>query len=963
MKRALIVDDKDENLYLLRVLLQSNGWDVHEAHHGAEALIKARQRRPNLIVSDLLMPIMDGYTLLRYLRADQTLSDVPFIVYTATYGEPADERLAMEMGADAFVLKPTEPEVFLRRIQEVVSSGTRKNRETPPRVVPAPSVMAFSDDPHERMLAEYNQILVRKLEEKSLQLMRTNRELLERDRQLSALIANFPGVAYRCRNDGQYTTEFVSDGVIAMTGHSPTDFLEQRVNLSKLICEEDRDAVRTAIQQALREDRPWEVTYRILHADGQARWWWERGAGVQDTAAAGPMLEGFVIDITDRKRADAALRDSEERFQLALDAARMGTWDWDLASGKIIWSRVHEELWDLTAGAYGGTFAEFEARVHPDDRSMLKQAIESALASRMRYNAEYRLVRADQSIRWIAGLGQACYNELGEPIRMTGIVMDITDRRAIEAERTAAAEQLKVSEARSRAILDSMLAFVGLISLDGILLDTNRAPLDAAAIDKSDVIGRKVEDTVWLNHSTQTQEQVRSAVARAALGETVREDFDLRVANDAHIVLDTVFAPIYDANGKVVQVVASGVDVTDRKLAEAGRQRLEAQLWQAQKMEALGTLAGGVAHDFNNILSAIAGNVELARQDVPADHAALTSLNEIRKASQRAKFLVQQILAFSRKQASERRIIALQPLVEECAAMLRATLPASVELKVKCERDVPPVLADATQIHQVLLNLGTNAWHALAHATGQIEMHLGATTIASDLAHQFANLHAGRYAVIAVNDTGVGMDETVLGRIFEPFYTTKRVGQGTGLGLSVVDGIVKGHDGAIRVESTPGRGSTFTLYFPVIDISTTHPAPAPASATERGAGQHILYLDDDEALVSVTVKTLERAGYRATGFYRPTEALDALRADPQRFDLVVTDFTMPGTSGIQVTRLIRQLAPKLPVILMSGYVTDDLKQRANEVGIRQVMHKPYNHSELHEALQNALMERRHAAER
>jgi two-component system, cell cycle sensor histidine kinase and response regulator CckA len=663
----------------------------------------------------------------------------------------------------------------------------------------------------------------------------------------------------------------------------------------------------------------------------------------------------FAVVYADSSLSTKKLAERERRLELAVAAARLGTWDWDLRTGKIIWSGVHEQLWGMKGGAFKGDYKEFERRVHEEDRDRLKNAVKHALETKTEYNAEYRIIWPDGSVHWMAGRGHGLY-EGDQAVRMIGVVSDISDRRAAELAQEAAQQQLQSSETRLRGVLDGMFAFVGLFSTDGILLEANRAPLEAAKVKKSDVIGKPVIDTFWINHSPKTQAQLTRAIECAARGETVREDLDIRVADGSLIILDTIFNPLYDAEGRIIQVVGSGVDVTARKQAEAVRQKLEAQLWQAQKMEALGTLAGGVAHDFNNILSAITGNAELAKQDIAPDHPAATSINEIRKASERAKFLVQQILAFSRKQTSERVSIALQPVVEECTAMLRATLPANVELCVHCEGDTPNVLADANQIHQVLLNLGTNAWHALAGRSGRIDITLEPALIETEVAQQHANLCAGRYACLRVTDSGVGMDESTLVRIFEPFFTTKAVGEGTGLGLSVVDGIVKSHEGAIRVTSKPGAGSTFELLFPAANEASRVSAGSSAPQTISGGGRRILYLDDDEALVSLTVKLLKRNGYHAVGYTEPKQALAVFHANPAQFDLLVTDYSMPGTSGIQVVKQIKQLRPDLPVILASGYVTEDLKQSAREAGVRHVISKPQTVTELCEIVQRTLAE-------
>ena len=373
---------------------------------------------------------------------------------------------------------------------------------------------------------------------------------------------------------------------------------------------------------------------------------------------------------------------------------------------------------------------------------------------------------------------------------------------------------------------------------------------------------------------------------------------------------------------------------------------------ESQKMEAIGTLAGGIAHDFNNILGTILGNAELARQDARANWQALVSLEEIQKAGQRAKDLVQQILSFSRRQPTSRRVMSLSSVVEESARMLRATLPGGVRIQCRCDADTPSVVADPTQVQQVLLNLGTNAAHALEDRSGGIDIHVEGITLDEASARFDLNLRPGRYARIVVSDTGHGMNATTQRRIFEPFFTTKPAGKGTGLGLSVAHGIMQAHEGAIVVHSEPGKGSRFELYFPRARAEAAVPGTSEgASPASEGRGQHILYIDDDEAQVFLIKRMLERWGYRVSGYLEQREALDALLSGKQRFDLVVTDFNMPGMSGLEVARAIRDAQPDLPVIVVSGYVTDALRAQAAQAGVRELISKPHELEELRDVVQ------------
>ena len=387
----------------------------------------------------------------------------------------------------------------------------------------------------------------------------------------------------------------------------------------------------------------------------------------------------------------------------------------------------------------------------------------------------------------------------------------------------------------------------------------------------------------------------------------------------------------------------------ERRQAELDLRQYEAQLRHAQKMESIGTLAGGIAHDFNNILGAVLGNATLLRQEIGPDHPGLVNVDEIQRAGLRARELVRQILAFSRKQAAELQVQPLAPIVVETHKLLRATLPTRVTLETELPEASPHVLADSTQIQQVLMNLCTNAWHALPDGSGRIGIGLREVLLdqgSADLA-ALGTLPPGRYAHLWVSDTGVGMDAATRERIFEPFFTTKPVGQGTGLGLSVVHGIVVSHGGGIRVDTQPGIGTTFDLYIPACEQPVQdEPVPAPADSPAQGHGEHVVYIDDDETMMLVASRLLQRAGYQVSAFSDARAALEAVRAAPLRFDLVVTDFNMPDCSGLEVASELAFLRPDLPVIISSGHLTEDLRIRAAAIGVRSLLEKENSFDQL-----------------
>ncbi|WP_382162579.1 ATP-binding protein [Hydrogenophaga sp. ANAO-22] len=430
--------------------------------------------------------------------------------------------------------------------------------------------------------------------------------------------------------------------------------------------------------------------------------------------------------------------------------------------------------------------------------------------------------------------------------------------------------------------------------------------------------------------------------------------------------------PENNAQGGLRHVVLTFIDITSLKTAQAEQKTLQAQLSQSQKMEALGTLAGGVAHDFNNILAAILGNADLARQDLTHDAPARESLHEISTAARRGRELVRQILAFSRQQPAERTRVDVGAILAETCNLMRAAMPPHAQLLHECHPDTPPLLADATQLGQVLINLGTNAVHALEGRPGRVECQLDGLKghdprLPTEVAEACAE--AGVDAVrLRVSDNGCGMTEAVRSRIFEPFFTTKVVGRGTGLGLPVVLGIVQVHGGAIDVESRPGKGTTFTLYFPaapdgppglaldpVVGHAGADPvtmAPRPSEGAETAlletppmadappADQpHILYLDDDDTLVFLVRRLLERRGYRVTSFTDQQLAVNAVREQPEAFQLLLTDYNMPGMSGLDVARAVLAINPKLPVAVASGYITDELQAEAKTAGVREVVFK------------------------
>jgi two-component system, cell cycle sensor histidine kinase and response regulator CckA len=571
------------------------------------------------------------------------------------------------------------------------------------------------------------------------------------------------------------------------------------------------------------------------------------------------------------------------------------------------------------------------------------------------YELRYR--RKDGTELWAESTGRSIIGPDGAVTGGFAMHRDITAQRQakleLEAQRLRAEATLRHRDLRLTGLIESAMDAV--ISID----DRHEVVLFNAAAEKmfgheaAAVLGRPLgmllPQRLRTGHDQHIEEFRRTGITARRMGRLAQVSA-LR-ADGTEFPAEASISQLRLGDETSFTVILR--DVTERERAEQARLKLEAQLLQAQKMEALGTLAGGIAHDFNNILTAIGGNVELARLEAGTDSLLQQRLGETAKATQRATDLVRQILTFSRRQPLERAVVDLRELALEALALLRPTLPAAIELVTSFAPDAPKVLADRTQLHQVLVNLVVNAAQALGSRPGRIEI-----TLASDVVHADAGasvLPPGRRARLSVTDNGPGMDAATRARIFDPFFTTKPVGEGTGLGLAVVDGIVKRFGGAITVYTEPGRGCSFHLYFPAAEVDALVAAAPAQPALQAGNGQRVIYLDDDEALVLIGQAMLQRLGYRVVGFTDAAQAVAAFAADAAGYDALISDFNMPGVSGLELAAQVLKLRPGFPVALASGLVTDELLAQARALGIHEVIYKPHSLDDLALALHRMLV--------
>ncbi|MHB1349925.1 MAG: ATP-binding protein [Desulfobulbaceae bacterium] len=391
--------------------------------------------------------------------------------------------------------------------------------------------------------------------------------------------------------------------------------------------------------------------------------------------------------------------------------------------------------------------------------------------------------------------------------------------------------------------------------------------------------------------------------------------------------------------GKQQVVMALARDVSERLAAEQERRKLESQLQQSQKMESIGTLAAGIAHDFNNILSPIYGYLELALLKVQDRPEVAGYLGEAHRAAGRARDMVKQILTFSRRDTEKQSPVEVHVIVKEALKLLRATIPSTIEIRQHIDLDCGCVLANPTQIHQILMNLCTNAYHAMREKGGVLGVSVTALEMSPRDAQGNINLKPGPYLLLEVSDSGHGMDDKTMARIFEPYYTTKGQGEGTGMGLSVVHGIVKSHGGDITVYSEPGKGSTFRVYLPVIEPAAAQQIDI-TSSPPPGGNERILLVDDEETVRRVEKDMLINLGYRVDSFSTPEEALNRFRQNPRRYDLAITDMTMPKMTGDTLSRELLAIRPDLPIVLCTGFSEMINRESAMKIGIRQFVTKP-----------------------
>ena len=668
-------------------------------------------------------------------------------------------------------------------------------------------------------------------------------------------------------------------------------------------------------------------------------------------------LVGVILDITERKRAESLICDSEEKFRTLVENLNVGVYR---STGDLHGRFIQANTAMIKMFGYDSLdeFMKISVSDLYKDSEERRLLIEEIRRYGYVKDKELALWKKDGSLMWGSISTTAQIDEDGEIKWMDGVVEDITERKKAEV-------ALRESEQRLKIILHGSPIATFVIGRDHRIIHWNDALEQLSGIKAGTIIGTKdqwkafydkerpcLADLIIDDSLKALPDWYLSKYTKSKLIDEAYEATDFFPSlGDKGKWLRFTAAAIRNAVGDCIGAIETLEDITDTIISEKERKRLETQLAQAQKMEAIGTLAGGIAHDFNNILSAIIGYTELSMDDITDPVRARGELREVLKAGDRAKDLVGQILTFSRKTETAYSPIALRTIVKESLKMLRSVIPTTIEIRQDLA-DSGLVMSNSTQINQIIMNLSTNAAHAMDEEGGVLEVSLKRVDLDQETADGL-DVTSGTYLKLTVSDTGHGMPPEVMERIFEPYFTTKDLGSGTGLGLSVVHGIVKSHGGAIICRSVPKEGTTFEVYLPEIESEKKEAGPSEKEPIPTGT-ERILFIDDEAALAGLAEKMLSKMGYTVVIKSSSSEALELFQKDADKYDLVITDMTMPGMTGDRLAKKFIEIRHDIPVILCSGYSEHISEDKAKKMGIREFVMKPLEMNELARTIRKVL---------
>lgn len=964
--RILVVDDEPANIWPLIKHLE-NDYEVLCATSGEEALETALSpKRPDLILLDVIMPGMDGYAVCSRLKTNEATRDIPVIFLTAQK-EGIDETRGLELGAQDYITKPFSLPVVRARIKSVLNLKKELDR----RLLLKTQLEQLNERLDYQVRQKMDELhsaqeALRLYEDKYHNLFQ-KRSVGEKSNRILIVDDNPENVHILINNlQSQYEIICAVNGENALE----TAFSDKPPDLILLdIMMPDMDGFEVCSRLKANADT-WNIPIIFVTALGQEV---DETKGL-NLGAVDFITKPFSIPIVEA-RIKAALRlkvemdqrilltqkleglnkDLEDRVKEKTAALKQAHEDLKVSARKYrsIYENAIEGIFQTTLqGQFSNTSPSLAKMLgyesplelvstitdlahqlyfQPQDRDVFVRTLKQKGEI---FGFETQFKKKSGEVIWVMMSAKAIRDNNGETLYLQGFAVDITERKQAEA-------ALRESEGRHRLVVDESPDPMVVYNMDGKVLYINPSFTRVFGWTPEEVMDGKI-DYVPADAWPETKKMLeRLNKGESHYGfETRRYDKNKRI-----IDISMSFGVWRDEQGNPAGSVVTLRDITQQK-------KLEGQLRQAQKMESIGTLAGGIAHDFNNILSVITGFTELALTSLSDNPKIKQHLEKVLQSGYRARDLVQQILSFSRTTEQGLKPTRILPILKDVMKLLRATIPTTIQIYEHWEAKNDIISGNSTQIHQVLMNLCTNASHAMKEKGGVLEVFLNDVNIPTQTIVGHFSLKPGDYLKLTVRDTGKGISAEDMEKIFDPYFTTKSKGEGTGLGLSIVHGIVKDHGGGVGVSSAVGQGTTFELFLPVTYEGLSVSADA-AEQIQRGSGT-ILLVDDEADLVEAYGGLMTSLGYTVQGITSSREALDIFRADPQGFDLVFTDQTMPHMTGVQLAEELLKIQPDLPIILYSGYSENITEKMVKAKGIRFLMAKPLIKSEVAKVLHDCL---------
>jgi PAS domain S-box-containing protein len=917
--KILIVDDQPINLKLLRAELEAEGHTVFEATNGQEGFALLDRLPIDVIISDIFMPVMDGYRFCYEVRRSEQHRGIPFIVYTSTYLSPSDEKLSLDLGADRYLRKPASVEEIKQTIVEVLDSPRRQ-----------PTAVIDSTD----VLKEYNAGLVTKLEKKNVELssamslLTLQRAALETSAD-AMLITDAAGVII-----------WINAAFNKATGYTPEEVIGQTPRILKSGLQEEEFYRR--FWETIRSGHTFRGEFINRRKDGTI--YYDEHTVTPVCAAGDGTVTHFVgvmHDITERRRSEEELRNANAQLREFLDHSPAVLYALRVVGERIVPRFASENITRLL-GFEAEEALSYEwwlGQLHDDDRERAAGSIAQTLTDGVSRN-EYRLRHKDGQYLWVEDQQRLARDEQGRPAEIVGVWTDITDRKRVE-------DELHETERRFREMLDNLDLISIMLDQEARLVYCNDYFLRLTGWSREEVIGAD-----WFERflPPDNADEMRDLFLTLLKDEREVRHFtnEIITRSGERRLIQWNNSHLYSKTGEVIGVASIAEDITERA-------KLEKQLFRAQRLESLGTLAGGIAHDLNNLLLPILMGVTLLKRFGP-NQASLQAIDNIERSVKRGSELVKQVLLFARGSQTTREPVFLGDVVREIQAIITSTFPKDITLETGVDKDVYPVTGDATQLTQVLLNLCVNARDAMPHG-GHIVISARNHLLSDTEALLHGAIVGGTYAVLEVSDTGEGMSKEIVDLIFDPFFTTKEVGKGTGLGLSTVQGIVSNHGGFVTVSSAAGEGSTFTVYLPARRPQAELAAlPAETPAPPQGNGELILLVDDDASVLSMTQATLEEFGYRVLTAEDGAQAIGIFSRQHEEIALVLTDMAMPVIDGFALIAALNRIGRYVRVIAATGNPSAAAMTKIARSGIAHILIKPYTADHLLRTIAGVLAE-------